>query len=210
MLIEWLISLDRSLFLLFNASIIHPLFDCIFINGTEATFWIVPGSMAAALYIFTKRKEALVILGLAIATVAITDPLAARVLKPLFHRTRPCHPVLFVEGGRFLAGMRHSLSFPSVHAVNIFAQAALFACFYPRWTWMYALFACFIGYSRIYVGVHYPADVAVGAILGILIGVGVVAAYRRIRRRIERRRVEGRRESGGERRKAEGKENNSY
>ncbi|MBN1575768.1 MAG: phosphatase PAP2 family protein [Chitinispirillaceae bacterium] len=204
---EQLLSLDRSLFLLLNTAIANPVFDIIFVNANEAKVWIIPGIIAAAFFIFKKRKEALVVLGLAIATVAITDPLATRVLKPLFHRARPCHPDLFVEGGRFLAGMRHTFSFPSVHAVNIFAQATLFAFFYPRWTWVYALFACCIGYARVYVGVHYPADVAAGAVVGILAGAGVAVAYREVRRRVEKRRAGGGR--GGGIQESEDRRNNN-
>jgi undecaprenyl-diphosphatase len=191
-LYEHLLSLDRALFLLFNRTIASPPFDWIFTTGTEATFWIVPGIIAAAVFIFRRRKEALVVLGLALVTVAITDPLSTSILKPLFGRARPCHPDLFVAGGRFLAGMRYSLSFPSVHAVNIFAQATLLACFYPRWTWVYALFACFIGFSRIYIGVHYPADVAAGAVAGMAVGGGVFLLYRVVRSRVLKRRDEGR------------------
>ena len=189
---EQLLSFDRALFLLFNRTIANPFLDLIFTNGTEARFWIVPGIIAAALFLYKKRKEAVIVLGVAILTVAITDPFATRILKPLFHRPRPCHPELFVAGGRFLSGMRHTYSFPSVHAVNIFAQAALLACFYPRWTWVHALFACFIGFSRIYVGVHYPADVAAGAMVGIAVGGGVFLLYRMARSWIEKRRAHGR------------------
>ena len=172
--IEQLVSLDCSLFLLLNASLTHPLFDVIFKHGTEASFWIIPGIIAAVLFIVKKRKNALVILGLGMVTVAITDPLAARVLKPLFGRVRPCHPEFYVVGGHFLKGMKHSLSFPSVHAVNIFAQATLLTWFFPKWKWLYILFACFIGYSRIYVGVHFPADVTtrrIGTTAGHAIGI---------------------------------------
>ncbi len=178
-----LISLDRALFLFLNTAIANPFFDSIFINGTEARFWIVPGIAAALAFVASKRKEALVVLGLLLVTVSISDPLAARLLKPLFGRARPCHPEYFVEGARFLCGMRHTLSFPSVHAVNSFALASLLALRYPRWKWIFAAFACFIGYSRIYVGVHYPADVAFGMIVGIAVGTGVFFSYRAVRRR---------------------------
>jgi undecaprenyl-diphosphatase len=44
---------------------------------------------------------------------------------------------------------------------------------------VYCAFACFIGYSRIYVGVHYPADVVAGAVVGMAVGVVVILMYRR-------------------------------
>lgn len=188
-LLEWLIVLDRTLFVVLNTAFANPVLDFVFINGTEARFWIIPGLVAAFFYIRNRRKEALLILGLALLTVAVTDPLSARVIKPLFHRYRPCHPDFFVEGGRFLCGMRRSFSFPSVHSVNIFAQAALLASFYPRRAWIYFLFACFIGYSRIYVGVHYPGDVAAGAVFGTAIGVAVSLSYRAVRSHLSRRRI---------------------
>jgi undecaprenyl-diphosphatase len=188
---ELLKALDRSLFLLLNVSLTHPLADVVFIHGTEAFFWILPGIGAVVLFIMRKRQEALVVLGLGILTVAITDPLAARVLKPFFGRLRPCHPHYFIDGGRFLSGMKHSFSFPSVHATNVFAQATLLYFFYPKWKWVYLSFACFIGYSRIYVGVHYPLDVAAGAIVGIGVGCGIFFLYRLAADRFEWMKVQG-------------------
>lgn len=188
-MLETVASIDRSLFLFLNTCFAHPLLDILFKNSTEARFWIVPGLAAAAFFIVKKKKQALVILGISIVLVAITDSFAARVLKPLFERPRPCHPEFLIEGARFLSGMKKSFSMPSVHAVNIFAQAMMLSMFFPRWTPVYFTFALFIGFSRIYVGVHYPGDVLVGALVGILIAMTIVIAYRKIEYMIRRRKA---------------------
>ena len=88
------------------------------------------------------------------------------------------HPDLFVEGGRFLIGMKTSFALPSAHAMNWFAQAALFTHLYPKRWWLFFSFAAPVAFSRVYVGVHYPADVAVGAVLGAGVGTGVYWGYR--------------------------------
>ena len=185
--VETLISIDRTLFLFLNTAFANPLFDIIFSNGTEATFWIVPGIGAAVFFIAKKRKEALIVAGLMMVTVAITDPVTAKVLKPFFGRCRPCHPEFFIQGGHFLCGMKHSLSFPSNHAANIFGQAILLTFIYPKWKWVYLSFALFIGYSRIYVGVHYPADVIAGALFGSACGGVVYVCWFRISVHVKKR-----------------------
>jgi undecaprenyl-diphosphatase len=92
-----------------------------------------------------------------------------------------------VEGGRFLMGHKTSFSFPSSHAMNMFTAAMVLACFYRKqWPWFFG-FAALIGYSRIYVGVHYPADVAAGALFGIATGALVFALFSLIKNSVEGR-----------------------
>ena len=66
-------QIDGFLFLFFNNTISNPVFDFIFPLVTNGKFWVVPGIGAAVFFIFKEKKQALIILGLAVATVALTD-----------------------------------------------------------------------------------------------------------------------------------------
>lgn len=174
---EFLLSIDRALFLFFNSQLSCPFLDFFFVTITEPKYWIIPAILGAVLFIRSQKKKALIVLFLTIVTVALTDPISSKVIKPLVGRLRPCHPDVMLEGGIFLQGLRRTFSFPSSHATNIFAQAALFSFFYPgKYIWFF-LFASLIGLSRIYIGVHYPFDVLGGAVFGIIIAFGVYRGY---------------------------------
>jgi undecaprenyl-diphosphatase len=57
-------------------------------------------------------------------------------------------------------------SFPSAHTLNAFLMATLLASWFPRYRFPFFLIAAFIGWSRIYLGMHYPTDVIAGALIG--------------------------------------------
>ena len=186
---EFIVSIDRSLFLLFNKTLSNPLFDAFFPYITERQNWYIP--ILAAITVFLvkarDRKKAGIVIGLAILTIAITNPLCISILKPLFHRLRPCHPSyfqdnkhLFLAGSHFLLGTKISPSFPSAHAMNSFAQAMHLALWYPkRRVWFFTM-ASLVAFSRIYVGVHYPFDVLLGSMLGAVFGAGIFYGYQRL------------------------------
>jgi undecaprenyl-diphosphatase len=179
-----IISADHWLFLFINRDLANPIFDSFFGAVTEGRFWVMPAILAAVLYVKNEGKQAFIVIGLALLTVAITDPVCDRLIKPLIHRIRPCNPDHFIAGGRFLLGMKTSLSFPSAHAMNMFGQATLFTYFYrKRWLWFFS-FAAMIAFSRIYCGAHYPIDVLGGAICGMIIGFGVAKGYDWVKIRI--------------------------
>lgn len=118
------------------------------------------------------RTVALLLLPL----ILLTDQLNSHVLKDLFGRVRPCE---VLEGVRAIDGCRHSLSFPSSHAVNTFAAATLFTLFYRRWVpWVAFGLATVVSYSRVYLGLHYPSDVLGGAVIGALCALAMVWGYR--------------------------------
>lgn len=188
-MVEFLVGIDCYLFLLFNRTLANPLFDAFFPYITDKRNWYAPIVIAVTVYLIAARdrKKASIVIGLAILTVALSDPLCIRVLKPLFQRLRPCHPSyfqdgkhLFLTGGRFLLGTKFSLSLPSGHAMNSFAQAMHLTLWYPRKKAWFLSIATLVALSRVYVGVHYPSDIFLGALLGLVLGASVFYAYRRI------------------------------
>jgi len=184
-ILHLLYTADKSVFLFINVTLSHPLLDPVMTRITHSKFWLIPGLLTAALYVFREnKKKALVVLGLIALTVAISDPLSSQVLKKLFARPRPCHPEFFVEGGRFLLGMYTSKSFPSSHSMNMFSVATLLFRFYPKNGVYFYSFAGLIAYTRVYNGVHYPSDAVGGAVIGCLLGWGIHAGFVFVRSRL--------------------------
>ncbi len=162
---EYFISIDTQLFLILNRGIVNPVFDIIMPFITESDNWKIPIVIIwLSLIIFGGKKGRIAAL-LIVFVITLSDQLSSSVIKPLVGRVRPCFEL---ENARLIIHQSHSSSFPSSHAANMSAAATLFSVLYSRYTWIFISIAIFVAYSRIYVGVHYPADILAGGILGIL------------------------------------------
>lgn len=175
----------------------------LFINGyhnpfTDVIMWVLSGKIIMIplflLPIFALRKtynwKGLVMVSLCIGLcILISDQLSVHLFKNVFMRYRPSHnleigPLLhyyeFKPGELYKGGQ---YGFISSHAANYFGFIGVVASLlYTKHKFVFALLVSMgilIILSRIYLGVHYPSDVVVGAIFGLIIGNFVYAMIKK-------------------------------
>jgi undecaprenyl-diphosphatase len=173
---------DKKLFVLLNSKWTNPFFDAVLPYFRDSVFW-------APLYLFllvfialNYGKKGLWWSLAFVCTLAITDIVSSRVFKLSFERLRPCQDPFFFDQVRLLLkGCSASYSFTSSHAANHFGMAAFVSLtFFPtfgRWIYFTYLWAFFIAYAQIYVGVHYPLDVLGGGAIGLLAGLLTASVF---------------------------------
>jgi membrane-associated phospholipid phosphatase len=78
-----------------------------------------------------------------------------------------------------------SYSMPSGHTSTVFAAATSVSILYPKWYIIAPsyLFAASVGYSRMYLGVHYPSDVLIGAIIGSASSFGAHLLFKQLKKK---------------------------
>lgn len=126
--------------------------------------WALAPAVAAG-WLKWKGRRGLTILLIAVAAVGATDLLCHRVIKKIFRRTRPN-----IAGVSIERAPGSSYSMPSNHAANAFAAAETIGAFEPLLLAPLLALAALIAYSRVYVGVHYPSDVLIAALVGLCVG----------------------------------------
>lgn len=164
---HWLQSLDTALFHFVNSTLGNPVFDWLMpllSGGHGAMRWFTIAVVVLFITAMIRggargRICALLIL----VAVAAGDPLVIGTIKNAVGRPRPCVALSDVVER---LGCSASGSMPSAHAANWFAAATVLFLFYRRSAWFMYPMAALVAFSRVYCGVHYPADVTAGAILG--------------------------------------------
>ncbi|MFQ5735701.1 MAG: phosphatase PAP2 family protein [Thermodesulfobacteriota bacterium] len=169
-------GLDTALFRAVNSVHTSPFLDTLMPYVTQKSNFIGVIIVAAALILVFGRRQDRVGLLVLVAVVATSDSVC-NLFKHLFMRVRPCHAL---DGVRLLVGCGGSYSMPSGHATNIFAAMVFLALRYRKAFPLFLAMAVLVAYSRVYVGVHYPSDVAVGALLGTGIAFFYTAAEKRV------------------------------
>jgi undecaprenyl-diphosphatase len=138
---------------------------------------LLPLALLAALYLWRRSPHGLLAALLLGVAIAASDLVAVRLLKPAFARVRPCaaEPARVVA----IAGCGSGASFPSSHATQAAAAAMVLGWGSPALAPAGAAIALLVGISRVYLGVHWPTDVAAGWALGAAIGALLIFLSRR-------------------------------
>ena len=171
-------ELDQQLFYFINSRN-SEFWDFVMYSISRVLVWV---PLYIAIFIALGRKygkKVFFILLFVVLTIALADQTSV-FIKNSFQRLRPCHAeelqgmVHLVKGhcgGRF--------GFVSSHAANSFSIALLSLLLIKR-RWFsisILIWAAVVGYSRIYLGVHYPGDVICGSLLGASIGWLIYRLY---------------------------------
>lgn len=173
-MLDWLLNLDTEIFNAINQTCSSGVGDAILPHLREKIMWY-PFYIAMIVLIIQRfrRKAYIVILSL-IAVVGMSDQISSNLIKPSVQRVRPCNEVTLSNQVLIKAPCRGSYSFTSSHAVNHFAVGTFLFMLLPgvfgRWRMIFFVWAGSISVSQVYVGLHYPLDIGVGALIGIGIG----------------------------------------
>jgi len=178
-MLDQLIELDKKLLVFLN-SFHAPWLDPIVYFSTQTLAWLPLYILLLYLIIKEYKKESWIILLGVVLTILLADQFTTSFMKPYFERPRPSHePTL--QGlvhlvnrfnGEIYSGGQYG--FASSHAANTFGTATFFFLLFKtkkKWIGWLFLWAATMSYTRIYLGVHYPGDILVGGIVGVLSGI---------------------------------------
>lgn len=155
-----------------------PLLDSLMVFvtklGNGGLIWIIVGIFLLTRHKKKYKKMAFILL----LSLIISAVVGLVILKPIVHRPRPFDTFGFKE---LLIKAPKDFSFPSGHTSSSFAAASSINSLDKRFGKYALILALLITFSRMYLYVHYPTDVAAG----ILLGLGSTRASMKIRRMIE-------------------------
>ena len=189
---NFITNLDTELFLFLNGLHVDWLDPIMtFISGkiTWAPFYLILLFLVIKKY---KKQSILVLIGVVILIVC-SDQISSGIFKPIFERPRPCHnesikDLVYLPNGH----CGGAYGFISSHACNCFALAVFITHvlkkYYRKIAYIMYIWASLVAYSRIYMGVHYPGDIIVGAVVGIIVGFVISKLYDMISQRVETQR----------------------
>ena len=167
--------------------ITNPIMYGITSLGNGGIFWII---LAAAMLLIFPKKYRKVSLSMAIALI-LSLIFCNGIMKHLWARPR----AFWVEGQNFVVGDQfenlygifqsiHDYSFPSGHSSASFAAATAIFMWRKKEGTAALILAALIAVSRLYLTVHYPSDVLVGTITGILYGIASYFIEQQLMKRI--------------------------
>lgn len=176
-MLAYLEHLDHQLFFVLNRGLASPWGDWLFwgisILGDGIPLTLIVG---VALWRYDRPTYHTHYVWLVLAVVL--GSIMVYLLKQGFDRPRPLTQFapLLQNGALTIHAVGPQLlhrSFPSGHAQAAAAVSTYLWCLYPRYVYCWGMLLFMVGLSRIYLGVHFPADVVGGSCLGMLLAWGI-------------------------------------
>jgi len=166
-LLEHIENIDREITIIIN-NLSHDYLDYIMIFLSNKYVWI-------PLYIYLifllwkyDKKNFTINIVICSGSVIVADFITSSIMKPYFERLRPCQDNSMLDLINIVSGCGKKFSFASSHASTTFSLATIFFYITRGDIKLLFLWSLLIGYSRIYLGVHYFLDVIIGFLVGFL------------------------------------------
>ena len=199
--------MEEHLLTLINRDWTSPVLDGFMAAMSSLNFWALPILVTVLAVAFYGRFRGRAMLVVLVLTIIISDSIVGDSLKHLIKRPRPNevvggvrivalnlhHPIqrlpslfggpegretwVVIKPSRPDPDNARGRSFPSDHTLNNVCAAMVLTYFYRRFGWLFFFPAAVVGYSRIYVGSHWPSDVAISFIMGIGMSLLLLAGY---------------------------------
>ncbi|MEM9672158.1 MAG: phosphatase PAP2 family protein [Bacteroidota bacterium] len=185
-MIEAILEADQQIFLWLNSFHANWLDPIMYRITNKYTWFPVYAALVVAI-ILKYRWEGVRIVLVLVLVITACDQLTSGFMKPTFERLRPCHNPTIAHFVHLVKGCGGQYGFASSHAANTFGLAATLWFFFQSWSFWFALgfgWAAVVSYSRVYVGVHYPLDIIVGAIIGVVLAWMIYKLYQQYRVRL--------------------------
>ena len=182
--LSFLQNIDRLVLDFFNGS------DSLFLDGVAMTFtsgltWTP--LYVALIYLVIKNNENMsqifLIIGCALGCIFLADGLSDYIVKPLVGRWRPTNdPVIEYTIDVVNNYRENSFGFFSAHAANTMSLA-VFLCLLVRnkvFTFALVTWSLLNCWTRLYLGVHYPSDILVGLVWGVVVGIAMYFLFLKV------------------------------
>ena len=172
-MLESLINFEGSILLFLQNYVRNPVLNALLIPFTLSNIAGISCILIVAVFIYFKSlRKAGILMGISLLLEFLLNNL---IIKNLFARIRPYE---VIDGLILLVGKAPDYSFPSGHTGSAFALAVVIFMVMDRKYGIIALIlASLMGFSRLYVGIHYPSDVLGGVILGVVTSVIAVKCF---------------------------------